>query len=356
MSIRQQQQLHIAVVEDHCDIVHFLHALVRSKRISSRDVHLLHFDSHPDMIPLVDHSVLDCYSYESLTAHLDGEMGISQFILPLLYTDQLKSAVWVKCDWADHRKEDLYTFHMGNFSKPNSHDPPKTRVTLEHSYYLDESMVEQIENLTDKKHIAFQVTDSNGNEPLLFTENWILDICLDYFSVTNPFLGELKSIAYKFETPLTSDDIWILKNIFQRPLFREDLENISEQITLSQRYEYRSLFQSFCDQLLGINDFSSADANEILSKLRSCYPKSTKCFPSSYYDKLIHDFSMLVKRMSVSVNKYIFENGNRLLLPDHYSTEEAIESDIKDLIAVFIIVICYRCIIIIIISIIYKIY
>jgi hypothetical protein len=324
--------MHIGLVEDHCDIVHFLHALTRSKKIPSQDVKLIHFDSHPDMMPLVEHNVLDCYSYQQLCTHLEGEMGISQFILPLLYTGQLNSVVWVKSKWAHQFKEGSYNFHIGNYSGADGKDSPKTRVSLEHSYYLDENMVENAEMLSEKKAIDFHVTDSNGLISLTSSEHWILDICLDYFSVRNPFVGELTALAESFHSKISDDEISLIKETFERLFYREDSENLWSPCTLLERYESKRCFESCCTQLIAIDELSVDIMTELSSTLRSCYPIATKLLQSTDYDKMVAKFLLLIRDLPVAVRKYIFENGNRLLLPDHYSALDSIDDSIDELI------------------------
>ena len=89
------------IVDDHCDVIPFLHACWQAKKIQFADLALLHVDSHPDLV-VPACSVTEMHDKELLYDLLEETGGISEFILPLHATN-----VWMV--WAGNS---LFLLHL----------------------------------------------------------------------------------------------------------------------------------------------------------------------------------------------------------------------------------------------------
>ena len=80
------------IVERHCDIVPFIYALIRSKIAPLNSIILVHFDAHPDLMPVsFPHSFSDTKAPDRFMEILLEVGGISEFILPLIYNKYISS-------------------------------------------------------------------------------------------------------------------------------------------------------------------------------------------------------------------------------------------------------------------------
>jgi hypothetical protein len=212
------------IVDDHCDIVPFLHALWRSKKLSLTNLTYFHIDSHPDLTP----PAVNLHSLTNLSLLYDlienSEGNISEFILPLFINGHLQKIFWLHQSFCSQFSSQTsnYSFYLGN-----SVSNQKMSVTCQEPYYLDEGLVYGLEELEPQslhKVELFSYCDTDfpsssssfvsllqnhfpsrdlttpaHASPLPVTpittperQEWILDICLDYFTVSNPFLLKLE--------------------------------------------------------------------------------------------------------------------------------------------------------------------
>lgn len=185
------EELHLCLVEDHCDAAHFLAACFRAKLIGSAGAELVHVDAHPDLsAPSVPTSTADLRRPGGLAAALDSDGGIAEFILPLVHLGVLSRVVWVRSPWSRQFNDGRYSFLAGDRS--DSPDfAPRMGVSLRHAYYFDDDAVVEETSLSNVRRVDLRVTAA-AETPLPPSEApWVLDICLDYLSTHNPFLEEL---------------------------------------------------------------------------------------------------------------------------------------------------------------------
>ena len=183
-------ELHLCLVEDHCDVVPFLAACYRAKLIPAGGAELVHVDAHPDLsAPSPPAATEDFRRIERLMEVLAGEGGIAEFVLPLVHLGLLSSVEWVRSPWSRQFGDGDYSFLVGDVRRPPGL-PPRVGVSLRHPYYLDDRAHVEEESLINSRPVLLRVTDGQVAPPPS-DRPWVLDICLDYFSTCNPFLDEL---------------------------------------------------------------------------------------------------------------------------------------------------------------------
>ncbi len=193
--------LHVGVVNDHHDIIPFLHALMR-RRIISQGMAMIHFDSHADLccpstrLKSPETAWADKHKlyYDVLG---DSRTAISEFLIPLMYRGDIGCVHWVRPQWQEIGLNDpgdeSFDFDVGF---DNNNQP---LVSIGCSYYLEEGSYSP-EPLREKRRVSVRTCHAESlcnDKDQSLTKNveavpWILDVCLDYFSTLNPFLPALE--------------------------------------------------------------------------------------------------------------------------------------------------------------------
>jgi hypothetical protein len=94
----REEYLHCCLVEQHSDIVPFLFALMREKMVPMENVLFVHFDAHPDLMPISKpFNFEDTKDPNKLIEILEEPGGISEFILPLVYNKYFSEGILHIC-------------------------------------------------------------------------------------------------------------------------------------------------------------------------------------------------------------------------------------------------------------------
>lgn len=234
------QTIYCCIVDDHCDIVPYLHSCWKSKKIPLENILLIHVDSHPDLSP-PPISVNEFSDRVKLCEALEQVGGISEFILPLVYNGHLNEVVWVKPNWSDQIDEGHYPFYLGDHEN-------QSRVSLEVPYYFDEGNVYASEEMSNCRTVNFSTvtvsTPPTSHQPSK-VKYWILDICLDYFTVQNPFIDDLTKVE------VAVDLLSIITQMYRCVRFRRNHHQSSACcLSLEKRREEREIFLQLIDNIL----------------------------------------------------------------------------------------------------------
>ena len=219
---------------------------------------MVHFDSHPDLAcPNANIPARLCFTPRSpkptsssnnnkntgdgiteldntigkdLYDLLDmSQSGIAEWIMPLVLAGGLNTIYWLRHNWCDQFGDGQYKIPIGAWIPPqyrddNGNDDDVENVVIEcfldlpevasvktsfqHAYFLDDNSVVPDNELLLKEKLNLIVCDSEsgagpvqGNYQTHLTDciednsqEWILDVCLDYFICTNPFIAELERL------------------------------------------------------------------------------------------------------------------------------------------------------------------
>jgi hypothetical protein len=210
--------------------------------------------------------------------------GISEFILPLVVNGHFGQGVtWLHQPWAEQIPLGASTFLIGDNSAAMS------GVSSVASYYLDEGLSYGKEELShgvemtllschdDYFEKSASVDDDHSSGVKSAADSaWVLDVCLDYFTVTNPYLGELEAALRQHGGPSFSLLSAALSAMFHALRFRShqfeeggaaerETETGAEAVgggaeySLARSRQEREEFLEIMQELLEIDDDGESD-------------------------------------------------------------------------------------------------
>ncbi len=283
----------VVIVEPHQHVLeHIHHVMRRSYRkrkikgpssTTKQPWTMIHFDSHPDLAcPNDSIPATLCFtprrrmasvgrrkeeSFENNVNTENGEgkdlyefldtsqSGIAEWIIPLVFSGDMKRLCWIKNEWCHQFESGRYKFNVGAWIPPSRQQCDTTSNTATttatttgqspnpissapflsekiecfidlpenapvktsfcHHYYLDDNCVVLDQELHMKQQLDYIVVDLRRDihvtgsfitpsspklppvESSTYESNldgdWILDVCLDYFICYNPFVVDLEA-------------------------------------------------------------------------------------------------------------------------------------------------------------------
>lgn len=270
----------LVVVEAHQHVLEHIHFILRHRARKVKDAgrqiswSMLHWDSHPDLacphegIPaaacFLPRKTWPCNKTESgenqeknLYDLLDtSEGGIAEWILPLVLAGGLNRVIWMKNPWCSQFSKGHHYFYVGveipdeekiNVVASFLDLPEKSVVksSLMLPYYIDDNSHVNEEELHLKQSLELFVleTDDISKEncgpcpnPSSSPTDWILDVCLDYFMCSNPFLEDLNDL---------DESVWeLLKKAVTETSFRRAIHG-QKILNKEQAAMYSRFFMDF---------------------------------------------------------------------------------------------------------------
>ncbi|XP_037935030.1 UPF0489 protein C5orf22 homolog [Teleopsis dalmanni] len=298
-SLRKFKRIPVFVVDYHNDVLDFIYRCLAARFLPIENNILVHFDSHPDMVISRDIPASASFDKETMLA----ELSIENWIMPTCYAGHFNRIIWLKNSWCQQIPTGKYSFKIGDKDDKISVDCP-----LE--YFISEGNYSNTNELQNSRDMELQVYNADTSElqPTEFlkeedAKNIILDIDLDFFSTSNPFL-EIYKDANCYEQ---------LTDIFQFDVSTTDCGGTTERRkqqleALKEIFEYLEEKRSF----EGFKKFvSEVITMETYTKIENLVESLQKCYADDEIDWLL-----------------IFDSGSTTDtngLPHHVSTEEELE-------------------------------
>lgn len=204
--------MHVFVIEEHTEALEVLSLGVRRGLLPLNSCTMVHLDSHPDL-SCFDNILPEHINERTELCHRlrNSEDGISSFILPALAMGLLKNVVWVKPPWTDQIPPGHHQLTFG--WTDHKEGDLRMAIATDLSYWFDDgNAVQSIDELECTTTFGLQVAsieewsarrcdfvnekndrenkDSCKRQKTSYfaqsDQQWVLDICLDYFSCANP--------------------------------------------------------------------------------------------------------------------------------------------------------------------------
>ncbi|EDX11032.1 UPF0489 protein C5orf22 homolog [Drosophila simulans] len=184
ISPRHFQRIPVFIVDYHNDVLEFIYRCFATRHLPLQNNTLVHFDSHPDLV--IPRHIAASSTYQKDT--MLNELSIENWIMPTLYAGHFNRVVWLKNSWCQQLPTGRHDFKVGQKDDRIGVDCPL-------DYFIADGNYCTTEDLQDAKSVELQVHDAdneslNPNEFLTEKDakGFVLDIDLDFFSTSNPFL------------------------------------------------------------------------------------------------------------------------------------------------------------------------
>lgn len=185
VGLRRFKRIPIFIVDYHNDVLEFIYRCLASRHLPLENNTLVHFDSHPDMVISREIPASAAYDKEAMLA----ELSIENWIMPACYAGHFNRVIWVKNSWCHQMPVGKYNFKVG-------HKEDKISVDCCLDYFISEGNYCPTADLEQARDLELQVVNNDTEKPPKPQEwlaaddssNYVLDIDLDFFSTSNPFL------------------------------------------------------------------------------------------------------------------------------------------------------------------------
>lgn len=183
-SLRKFSRIPVFIVDYHNDVLEFIYRCLATRHLPLERNVLVHFDSHPDLVVARDIPASESYNKDTML----NELSIENWIMPTLYAGHFDRVVWLKNSWCQQIPTGKHEFKIG-------HKEDRIGVDCPLDYFMAEGNYCTSDELQEARSVQLQVhdADSDSLDPTQFISEedaagFILDIDLDFFSTSNPFL------------------------------------------------------------------------------------------------------------------------------------------------------------------------
>jgi hypothetical protein len=368
----------VVIVEPHHHILEHIHKGLRQQRRLGSSWSLCHIDAHPDLAcPSNGIPAAACFRPHqewsaSSSSLVEGEpdtrnlyelldsstTGISEWILPLVLTGGLTRMEWVKPPSNSHIPSQLplgaHRYHVGVYLQPTTgvEQKPKVESFLDLPqeavvkvdwnclYYRDDDIDDfyaPLESLElpqlfvldsvvwtdgDPRTSSVSEQSSSSDEP------WMLDICLDYFYCTNPFLVDIEAVDPKYGQALQR--LVRMSSFYQREGDSEQVSVVDRESLLKFRQRLAAVLTGFVSTTLDWSWRQQESVNKLLPFFSEHQIHQAKEIVHELWRLLAsHDGDSQAKLRDLSL-----ESLPHLMLPhsnsvDSCSMEEYMESSLR---------------------------
>lgn len=189
----------------HNDVLEFIYRCLATRHLPLENNILVHFDSHPDLV--IPRHIAASSAYDKDT--MLNELSIENWIMPTLYAGEwgvteiirvlfimlipflsghFNRVVWLKNSWCQQLPTGRHDFKVG-------HKEDRIGVDCSLDYFIADGNYCPTKDLKEAKSVELQVHDADNEnlDPKEFlaekdAKGFVLDIDLDFFSTSNPFL------------------------------------------------------------------------------------------------------------------------------------------------------------------------
>ncbi|EDW33513.1 GL21916 [Drosophila persimilis] len=183
-NLRTFRRIPVFIVDYHNDVLEFIYRCLGTRHLPLENNLLVHFDSHPDLVIPRHIAASSTYDKETML----NELSIENWIMPTLYAGHFNRMVWLKNSWCQQIPTGKHEFKIGQKDDRIGVDCPLDYFIADGNYCSSDS-------LQEARHVELQVydADSDSLDPRQFitekdAKGFVLDIDLDFFSTSNPFL------------------------------------------------------------------------------------------------------------------------------------------------------------------------
>ncbi|XP_017037670.1 UPF0489 protein C5orf22 homolog [Drosophila kikkawai] len=183
-SPRKFQRIPVFIVDYHNDVLEFIYRCLGTRHLPLENNILVHFDSHPDLV--IPRHIAASAAFDKDT--MLNELSIENWIMPTLYAGHFNRIVWLKNSWCQQLPTGRHQFKVG-------HKEDRIGVDCPLDYFIADGNYCTTDDLQEAKSVELQVHDADNEnlDPKEFlaledAPGFVLDIDLDFFSTSNPFL------------------------------------------------------------------------------------------------------------------------------------------------------------------------
>lgn len=242
--LKRFKKIPVYVVEEHNDALQFIYSAIGGKKLPVEGATLLHLDAHPDM--LIDRKLRGSEARSG--KRLLPLLQIENWIVPAAAAGHIGRVVWLRPPWATQFSDGTRIIQVG--------DHPESgllRVDSKEPYYLSDALYSsQLKNVREFTFTVAELANiekysSSFAENLQISHPYVLDIDLDFFSTSNPFLNLYDKIGlydrlepiFGFHLPADDSAVEVEKVVELRERQLRELERLFEYL------EHHNNFQNY---------------------------------------------------------------------------------------------------------------
>ncbi|XP_061196362.1 UPF0489 protein C5orf22 homolog [Saccostrea echinata] len=146
--LKNYRRLPLYIVEDHNEVLPYIHRAIGSHHLPFSDVTFVHFDSHPDLLIPKEMPADDVFDKELLYESI----SIENWIMPLVYAGHVSVIVWIKPPWCTQIADKNIFFYVGKCTTTGT-----IRCSCKESYFVSETLYRPESQLLNKKRVQLIV-------------------------------------------------------------------------------------------------------------------------------------------------------------------------------------------------------